>query len=1089
MSESKPKAPKRRRRFGIWLLLSLMLMAAVLLLAVLSFTGRAIPVPDWMAQKAEARLNVALAPMQLTLGGAEVVFTPRGMPQVHLRDVEISDGDGRPLARMPELDAAIAGRPLLDRQIVVHRVALKGAEVTLRRDEDGRFDLALGDSATPFRAASIGEVLDQIDQAFSTPALSAIEAVTAESLQLTYEDARAGRAWQVRDGLLTLDQSATDVSARLFFSLTNDRGEPSEAALSFETEKGSPASKMSANFSDMPSGDIATQSPALAFLTVIDAPISGALRTGVNADGTLAPLSAALEIGAGALHPVDGATPIRFDRGKSYFSYDPAAGKITFDEISVSTAALSLQADGHAYLRDEVDGWPTSLITQMRLRQVTLTPEGVFAEPAVFSGGAVDLKLVLDPFTATIGQAVLSDDSGADYRGSGKVRADTEGWQVDINVAIDQVTRPRLLALWPVSVVPHTRDWVSDNVQDGVFFDVRGALRLAYDKPPVASLSYEFRDAKVHFMKTMPPVTGGFGYSTLTEKTFTMVLDSGSVEAPQGGKVDAAGTVVHVADITQRPARGEITLRTEGSVEAMLSLLDLPPLNLMSRAGQPVTLAQGRARAEAKLGLSFKKGLQPKDVDYSVAATLSGITSDRLVTGRVLAADTLNLSADKEELSISGSATLDGVPVQGVWSQRLGPESGGNSRVEGTVELSQRAVDTFKIGLPRGTVSGQGLGDMTLELRKGAPVAFKLSSDLNRVGLRLPSVGWSKARNAKGTLEVSGTLSSPPVISRLAFSAPGLSTEGGKLRLTADGGLRDLSFSRVRLNGWLDAPVTLTGRGKGRDPAIALTGGTVDLRKSPLTKGGSSGTGGSPIKVALNNLVVSSGITLTGVRGDLAPTGGMSGSLSGTVKGGAQVRISLVPAAKGTAIRVRSKDAGGVLRGAGVFEKSNGGSLDLTLTPRGPPGDYDGVLSIKRTRVKGAPALAELLSAISVVGILEMLDGEGLVFSDVSAEFRLTPAALEVRRGSAVGASLGISMAGLYTFADNNMKMQGVISPIYILNGVGALVSRRGEGLFGFNYSLTGNADNPRVGVNPLSLLTPGIFRELFRARPPELAN
>jgi hypothetical protein len=54
---------------------------------------------------------------------------------------------------------------------------------------------------------------------------------------------------------------------------------------------------------------------------------------------------------------------------------------------------------------------------------------------------------------------------------------------------------------------------------------------------------------------------------------------------------------------------------------------------------------------------------------------------------------------------------------------------------------------------------------------------------------------------------------------------------------------------------------------------------------------------------------------------------------------------------------------------------------------------------------------------------------------------------------------------------------------------MGGLFGRRGEGLFGFTYRLAGPAANPRVDVNPLSLLTPGMFREIFRAPPPQLSQ
>jgi len=50
---------------------------------------------------------------------------------------------------------------------------------------------------------------------------------------------------------------------------------------------------------------------------------------------------------------------------------------------------------------------------------------------------------------------------------------------------------------------------------------------------------------------------------------------------------------------------------------------------------------------------------------------------------------------------------------------------------------------------------------------------------------------------------------------------------------------------------------------------------------------------------------------------------------------------------------------------------------------------------------------------------------------------------------------------------------------------VGAVLTRRGEGLIGFNFTLRGRVDDMRVGVNPLSVLTPGMFREIFRRPAP----
>ncbi|MEL6210944.1 MAG: hypothetical protein AAFR44_12350, partial [Pseudomonadota bacterium] len=101
--------------------------------------------------------------------------------------------------------------------------------------------------------------------------------------------------------------------------------------------------------------------------------------------------------------------------------------------------------------------------------------------------------------------------------------------------------------------------------------------------------------------------------------------------------------------------------------------------------------------------------------------------------------------------------------------------------------------------------------------------------------------------------------------------------------------------------------------------------------------------------------------------------------------------------------------------------------------------------------------------------------------------FLLTPRQLRLRRSAAVGASMGISMDGVYDLASDRIDMQGVISPVYVLNGIGSILTRRGEGLFGFNFRMTGDARAPRIAINPLSILTPGMFREIFRRPPPRI--
>lgn len=161
--------------------------------------------------------------------------------------------------------------------------------------------------------------------------------------------------------------------------------------------------------------------------------------------------------------------------------------------------------------------------------------------------------------------------------------------------------------------------------------------------------------------------------------------------------------------------------------------------------------------------------------------------------------------------------------------------------------------------------------------------------------------------------------------------------------------------------------------------------------------------------------------------------------------------------------------------------------MELELLPVGSGGAFDGKLRVNDVRITNAPAMAALLNSISVVGLINELNGDGIYFADVEADFRLSPSQITVREASAVGASLGLSMDGIFVPATGAIQLQGVISPIYALNAVGSVLTRRGEGLFGFNYSITGSVEDPSVFVNPLTALAPGMFRNLFRRAEPEV--
>ena len=86
------------------------------------------------------------------------------------------------------------------------------------------------------------------------------------------------------------------------------------------------------------------------------------------------------------------------------------------------------------------------------------------------------------------------------------------------------------------------------------------------------------------------------------------------------------------------------------------------------------------------------------------------------------------------------------------------------------------------------------------------------------------------------------------------------------------------------------------------------------------------------------------------------------------------------------------------------------------------------------------------------------------------------------------GPVIGATLRGKIDFRTETMRLGGTYVPLYGLNSAigeipilsDLLVGRKGEGVFGVTFAIEGPTAKPTVIVNPVSILTPGVFRQIF---------
>jgi len=200
--------------------------------------------------------------------------------------------------------------------------------------------------------------------------------------------------------------------------------------------------------------------------------------------------------------------------------------------------------------------------------------------------------------------------------------------------------------------------------------------------------------------------------------------------------------------------------------------------------------------------------------------------------------------------------------------------------------------------------------------------------------------------------------------------------------------------------------------------------------------------------------------------------------------------VRLAPMGGKRTLRATAANAGELLAGLDLVQRMQGGQLAVTGSYDDATSEHplEGTAEISDFRIRDAPILARLLQAMTLYGLVEVVRGPGLGFTQMVAPFRLTDSTLTLTEMRAFSPSLGLTAKGTLDLDTSRVAIEGTIVPAYFFNSllgniplVGRLFSpEQGGGVFAASYAVHGPLDDPTVSVNPLSALTPGFLRGLF---------
>jgi hypothetical protein len=140
-----------------------------------------------------------------------------------------------------------------------------------------------------------------------------------------------------------------------------------------------------------------------------------------------------------------------------------------------------------------------------------------------------------------------------------------------------------------------------------------------------------------------------------------------------------------------------------------------------------------------------------------------------------------------------------------------------------------------------------------------------------------------------------------------------------------------------------------------------------------------------------------------------------------------------------------------------------------------------------------APAVesARQVAARSREGPATRQNPGDLHFTQLRIPFRQDRWVISIDDAALRGPMLGATATGTVNIPGKKMALSGTLIPAFGLNNIAGAIpiigtilgGGRDEGLVGITYKLFGPIDGPKLAMNPISAIAPGIFRKIFEYR------
>ncbi|WP_411035839.1 DUF3971 domain-containing protein [Shinella sp. BYT-45] len=662
---------------------------------------------------------------------------------------------------------------------------------------------------------------------------------------------------------------------------------------------------------------------------------------------------------------------------------------------------------------------------------------------------------------------------------------------------------------WPFWMAKTARSWVIKNIFGGTVTNGRIEFYLAEGRerePGVPmhlgadelKIDFDIEGARMNVAGEIPPLRDTSGTFRLRGPRTEIGITGGTAYFPSGRAVALTGGTFVLPDNYTKPLMADMDIDVAGNADAIAELVTYRPIRALPSTGFTPEDFSGLVKAKVKARFGLIAAHNPPPPEWTAALTLDNVDVRKPIAGREVKALRGLLAIDPQMADLDAKADIDGVTLDLELIEPVNKNAGVPRKTILSGTLDNRDRRKLLPGLEDVLE-----GDIAVRLEQEGDGPRTVEADVSGAAVSIPWIGWTKGAGIGGKVTLTAdTKDGTTRVSDFRFAGDGFNVAGD---LVFRGSTLDsASFSSVRLSA--DDRFRLkVERGKSGYSVVA-DGEAADVRqvlarlKNPAG-GGSGGDGdggkqGASVQANLARAVGFNGESLSNVNFRYTTTGGRISALelSAVTSSGAPVVGQLAGNDGADIIQLTSGDAGAIARFADIYRHMRGGLLNVRLRETANSG-WLGSVDIRNFSLVGEERLRSLVSTPAGESgrslndaVRREIDVSAVKFSRGFAQVRAGGGSLSLANGVVRGETVGATFQGTVRDANGQTDMTGTFMPAYGLNRlfaelplIGILLGNGNDrGLIGITFKLSGAFDKPRLTINPLSIIAPGVFRNIF---------